>query len=78
MFVKNNPFAGTDKPALLRFLLSMIFLKSVIEILSKPTSIRVPTIALTIFLKNRFAEIVNVNSLPFWIQNASKMVQLNV
>ena len=57
--VRNNPRAGTDWPEAHRFSAARIVLNSSTLVLPLPTSTRVPTIALTIFLKKRSAEIVN-------------------
>src|SRR6185312_2059009 len=55
--VRNRPQAGTEVPALLRFLLSMISRKASGSISHLPTIINVPTIARTMLRKKRSADI---------------------
>ena len=61
ILVRDNPCAGADAPALFLSLLSIISRNSTIDIFSYPISRSVPTIALTMFRKNRSAAIININ-----------------
>ena len=58
---RNNPSAGTEKPASDRSFDSIIRLKSSTLSFPDPISSKVPTIARTILRKKRSAVIVNIN-----------------
>ena len=76
--VKYKPCAGTEKPALSLFLLSMIAVKSASVILYKPMFTKVPTMERTIFRKKRLAEMVKIKLSFSCFQCASKIVQSKV
>ena len=57
MSSRKSALPGIDSPASLRFFPSITLQKSSSESFPRPTSIIVPTTALTIFLKNRLAVI---------------------
>src|SRR5205085_1266597 len=74
-FIKYRPSGGTFMPALPLFLLLIIFLKSVRENFPEPTSSSVPTMLLTIPLRNRLATMVKTIKSPFSFHFADLIVQ---
>src|ERR1700721_2464778 len=76
--VRYSPQAATDEPACIRFLPSIILQKSRCEYLPLPTFSIVPTMALTMFLRNLSAVMVKDNLSPCISQFADFIVQKSV